>query len=142
MIIYLNYMNNYKVGVVFGAFDLLHAGHLHLLSEARKKCDYLIVGLHVDPSIERPEKNKPIESLLERQMRLRACKFVDHVFAYETENDILIYLKARTVDVRFLGSDYINNPTKSITGKDLVEIETIESLPIHTSDLRERIKQS
>lgn len=134
-----------KTGIVFGAFDLLHAGHLHLLSEARKRCDYLIVGLHADPSIERPRKNRPIESLLERQMRLRACKFVDHIFVYETEKDINLYLQARRPDVRFLGSDYTRidpNDPPIITEENLVPIEYIDSLPIHTSDLRERIRKS
>lgn len=132
-----------KTGIVFGTFDLLHAGHLHLLNEAKKRCDFLIVGLHVDPSIERTNKNAPVESLLERQMRLRACKFIDHVFVYETEKDIELYLRARKPDVRFLGSDYdVLGNNKAITAKDVVPIEYIDSLPIHTSELRERIKQS
>ena len=132
-----------KKGIVFGAFDLLHAGHVHLLRECKKRCDYLIVCIHADPSVERPEKNKPIESILERTIKVANCKPVNEVFVYETENDLKNLLNYCNPDVRFLGIDYAkvdpNNPPK-ITAESLVPIEYIDSLPIHTSDIRRRIK--
>lgn len=127
-----------KIGIVFGAFDLLHAGHIHLLKKARERCDQLIVGIHVDPSIERPEKNKPIESLFERTIKLKGCIYVDQIFGYEREEEIAIALKYFDVGVRFLGSDY-EDGSKEITDRDAVLIEYIDSLPIHTSDIRKRI---
>lgn len=126
-----------KVGFVTGAFDLLHAGHIHLLKRAKKQCDYLIVGLHVDPSIERQGKNKPIESILERQIKLNACKWVDLTVIYEREEDLPIIGKYFKIDVRFLGSDYFETE-KQITDMD-IPIEYIDSLPIHTTDIRRRI---
>lgn len=133
-----------KVGIVFGAFDLLHAGHTHLLRECKMRCDRLVVGLHVDPSIERPEKNKPVESLIERQLKLSSNKYVDDVIVYETEKDIGILLQTGRFNMRFLGSDYQGLPNdinkKPVTAPTMIEIEYIKSLPIHTSDIRERIK--
>jgi len=126
------------IGIVFGSWDLLHAGHIHLLKQCKERCDYLIVGLHVDPSIERPEKNKPVESVLERQIKLEGCKFVDRIITYQTEADLTLIFKYFNIDVRFLGSDY-KNSNKHITHTG-VPIEYIDSLPIHSSDLREGIK--
>ena len=128
-------------GFVCGAFDLLHAGHIHMLKQCKRKCNYLIVGLHVDPSIERPKKNKPVESLLERQIKLRACKYVDQIIIYEKEDDLKLIFAYFEPDVRFLGSDY-NDPDhyKPITDKYRVPIEYINSIPITSSELRERIK--
>ena len=131
-------MNNYKVGVVTGSWDLLHIGHINLLKKAKKKCDYLIVGLHVDPSIERPEKNKPIESILEREIKLNACRYVDEIIVYEIEADLSIIFKYFRIDVRFLGTD--SQDGRVITDEGAIPIEYIESLPIHTADIRERIK--
>lgn len=132
-----------KVGFVAGAFDLLHAGHIHLLKQARKQCDYLIVGLHVNPKFERVEKNTPIESILERQIKLNACKYVDLTVIYETEADLSLIFNYFKIDVRFLGSDYqdILKP-KDITDKNAVPIEYIDSLPVHTSDIRKKIQNS
>lgn len=131
-----------KIGIIFGAFDLLHAGHVHLLCQCKMRCDKLVVGLHVDPSIERSNKNKPLETVLERQMKLRSNKNVDDIFVYETEEDLRLLLMTKKFHVRFLGTDYAqvnhNNPPK-ITEENLIPIEYIDSLPIHTSDLRERI---
>lgn len=130
-----------RIGFICGAFDLLHAGHIHLFKEAKKYCDQLIVGLHVDPSIERKHKNKPIESLLERGIQLRSCKYVDQIIPYEMEADLELIFKYWNIDIRFLGTDYIDGD-KSITSPDSVEILYIQSLPIHTSDIRERIKKA
>lgn len=130
-------------GIVFGTWDLLHAGHLHLLRQCKQKCDYLIVGLHVDPSLERKNKNKPIESVFERQFRLLSTKYVNEVIVYETEKDLANILKVRKPSVRFLGSDYSNltplGISKRITEPDLVGIEYIDSIDIHTTDIRDKI---
>lgn len=130
-----------KVGFVCGAFDLLHAGHIHLLKQCRKQCDYLIVGLHENPKIEREKKNQPIESILERQIKLNACKYVDMTVIYDFESDLSIIFKYFKIDVRFLGSDYISpNEYKEVTEPDAIPIVYIDSLPIHTTDIRSRIK--
>jgi len=134
-----------KIGFVCGAFDLLHAGHVYLLNECKRRCDYLVVGLHVDPSLERKDKNKPIESILERQIQLIHSKFVNDVVVYEKESDIPLLMQALNIDVRFLGSDYAKRQLGSesnITAEEAVPIKYIESLPIHTSDIRERIKKA
>ena len=130
-------MHNYNVGIVTGSFDLLHTGHINLLKKARQKCNKLIVALHVDPSIERSDKNKPIESVLERQIKLNACEYVYMTVVYETEADLSIIFRYFKIDVRFLGTDAIG---RNITDENVLPIEYIESLPIHTSSLRERIK--
>ena len=130
-----------RVGFVCGSFDLLHAGHIHLLKQCKKNCDYLIVGLHVDPHLERESKNKPVESLLEREIKLNACRYVDFTVIYETEADLSIIFRYFKIDVRFLGSDYVDN-LKSITFKEAIPIKYINSLPIHTSDIRRRINDN
>mgnify|MGYP001605459665 CR=1 FL=1 len=127
-----------KIGIVFGSFDLLHAGHIHLLEQCKKYCDALVVGLHVDPSIERSDKNSPIETIVERQAKLRACKHVNDIIVYQTEADLKLILQSGEFDIRFLGTD--TKDGRKITAEDVVPIEYIESLPIHTSDIRKRIK--
>lgn len=126
-------------GFVAGAFDLLHLGHIHLIAECKKYCDELIVAVHVDPSIERPEKNKPIESIAERYIKLSSLMGVDTIVPYETENDLVLLLKTLQPDIRFLGSDYLEG--KPITEENLVPLKYIDSLPIHTTDIRKRIKK-
>jgi glycerol-3-phosphate cytidylyltransferase len=103
-----------NIGFTASAFDLLHGGHVLMLQESKSVCDYLIVGLQVDPSKERDSKNKPSQSLIERQIQLKATKYVDEVIVYETEKDLLEILKAIPIDVRFVGEDYIG---KDFTGK-------------------------
>ena len=106
-----------KKGFTCSCFDLLHAGHIKMLQDARNQCDYLIVGLQSDPTIDRPDtKNKPIQSLEERQIQLEAVKYVDEVFTYDTEKELYKNLLFIKPDVRILGSDYIG---KSFTGDDL-----------------------
>ena len=96
-----------KIGITFSTFDLLHAGHIAMLSEAKNHCDYLICGLQTDPTIDRPEtKNRPIQSIVERQIQLSATRFVDEIVVYSTEQDLVDLLLILPVDVRILGSEY------------------------------------
>tara|TARA_Y100000114_G_C11564184_1_gene233251 strand:- start:36 stop:458 length:423 start_codon:yes stop_codon:yes gene_type:complete len=105
-----------KIGFTCSCFDLLHAGHILMLKDAKQQCDKLIVGLQVNPTIDRPEKNKPIQSYEERYIQLEAIKYVDKIIKYTTEKDLYKKLLEINPDIRILGSDYIN---KSFTGDDL-----------------------
>ena len=99
-----------KIGITFSTFDMLHAGHIAMLSEAKNHCDYLIAGLQTDPTIDRPDtKNKPIQSIVERQIQLSACRYVDEVVVYQTEQDLIDLLLILPLDVRILGVEYSNN---------------------------------
>ena len=104
------------IGFTCSCFDLLHAGHIIMLQYAKARCDKLIVGLQTDPTIDRPEKNKPIQSLEERRIQLEAVKYVDEIFTYDTEEELYKKLLDIKPDVRILGSDHIG---KSFTGDDL-----------------------
>jgi glycerol-3-phosphate cytidylyltransferase len=96
-----------KIGITFSTFDLLHAGHIAMLSEAKNHCDYLIAGLQTDPTIDRPDtKNKPIQSIVERQIQLSSCRYVDEVVIYQTERDLIDLLLILPLDVRILGIEY------------------------------------
>lgn len=96
-----------KIGITFSTFDMLHAGHIAMLSEARNHCDYLICGLQTDPTIDRPDtKNSPIQSIVERQIQLSACRYVDEVVVYQTEQDLRDLLLILPVNVRILGVEY------------------------------------
>jgi glycerol-3-phosphate cytidylyltransferase len=96
-----------KIGITFSTFDMLHAGHIAMLSEAKNHCDYLICGLQTDPTIDRPDtKNKPVQSIVERQIQLAACRYVDEVVVYQTEQDLVDLLLILPVDVRILGVEY------------------------------------
>jgi glycerol-3-phosphate cytidylyltransferase len=132
-----------RVGITFSAFDLLHAGHIGMLREARANCDYLIVGLQTDPTIDRPtEKNKPVQTLVERYAQLNALKFVDEIVPYQTEEDLIDILELFQVDVRFLGEEYRE---KEFTGKDVCRKRGIElhfnkrDHRFSTSGLRKRV---
>lgn len=125
-------------GFTAGALDLLHAGHVLMLKDCKAQCDYLIVGLQTDPSIDRPEKNKPIETVEERMIRLQGCKYVDKIVIYETEADLYNLLKEIRPDVRFLGEDHKGKP---FTGDDL-PIDILWNSRQHnysSSNLRQRI---
>jgi glycerol-3-phosphate cytidylyltransferase len=129
------------VGFTCGAMDLLHAGHVLMLKECREQCDYLIVGLQTDPSIDRPGKNRPIETLEERRIRLEGCRYVDEIRLYESEEDLYKLLQELKPNVRFLGADWKD---KHFTGYDL-PIKIIFNSRDHkfsSSNLRERIKNS
>ena len=135
-------MSEERVGIVASCFDLFHAGHVLMLMEARENCDRLVVALQSDPTIDRPEKNKPVQGLFERFVQLRTHSYVDDVIPYDTEADLLNLLTGFDWDVRFLGSDYYGR--KDFTGADL-------DIPIHycsrkhnysSSSLRAKIEQT
>ena len=104
-----------KVGITFSTFDLLHAGHVKMLEEAKRQCDYLIVGLQLDPSLNRPEKNSPSQTIIERYIQLKGCKHIDEVVPYVSEQDLEDILKSFKLDVRIIGEEYKDKP---FTGKD------------------------
>lgn len=112
-----------KVGITFSAFDLLHAGHIKMLEDAKRQCDYLICGLQTDPTIDRPEKNQPIQTVVERYIQLKACSFVDEVVPYATEKDLEDILRSFKIDVRILGDEYKD---KNFTGRTYCEEKEIE----------------
>lgn len=132
-----------KVGFTCGAMDLLHTGHILMLKECRENCDYLIVGLHIDPSMERPEKHKPVESVEERQTRLLGCKYVDEVITYHTEDDLYWLLRKLKPSVRFMGADWKDKPNYS---RDKIpEMRVFYNSRDHnfsSSELRNRIKNA
>ena len=133
--------NNKIIGFTCSCFDLLHAGHILMLKDAKKQCDFLIVGLQTDPTINRPKsKNKPIQSIEERKIQLEAIKYIDKIIIYNTEEELYELLKKTNPDVRILGSDYIN---KSFTGDDLdIKIYFHERKHNYSSSiLREKIKK-
>jgi glycerol-3-phosphate cytidylyltransferase len=104
-----------KIGITFSTFDMLHAGHIAMLSEAKNHCDYLICGLQTDPTIDRPDtKNRPVQSIVERQIQLAACRYVDEVVVYQTEQDLIDLLLILPLDVRILGVEYQD---KDFTGR-------------------------
>jgi len=131
-----------KTGFVASCFDMLHAGHCLMLKDASFQCDHLIVALQTDPTIDRPEKNKPVQSFPERMIQLEAVRYVDEIIAYNTEEELEEWLNVLKPDVRILGSDYKDK--FYYTGKDL-EIETYFHDRSHdwsTSELRRRIVKS
>ena len=104
-----------KIGFTCSTFDLFHAGHLLMLEEAKKHCDYLIVGLQTDPTIDRPrEKNKPVQSVFERFVQVEACKYVDKVIPYATEKELIDILLSYPINIRILGQEYEN---RDFTGR-------------------------
>lgn len=130
-------------GITFGAFDLLHAGHIHFLKSCKEHCDELIVGLHSDPSIERTTKNSPIQTIFERHTQLMGCRYVDEIIPYDTEVDIENMLNVFELHRRFLGTDYVD---KKCTGHDICIEENIELVYIprfhnySTTELRDRTR--
>ena len=135
-----------KIGITFSQFDLLHAGHIALLAEAKNHCDYLIAGLQTNAAINRPDtKNPPIQSIVERQIQLAACRYVDEVVVYSTEQDLVDLLLILPVDVRILGVEYANT---EFTGKSECELRSIELIfntrdhSFSSSSLRKRVYDS
>ena len=129
------------VGFTCGAFDLLHAGHVVMLKEASENCEYLIVGLQTDPSIDRQQKNQPVQSVYERYIQLRAVKYIDEIIPYDTEQSLRDLLEATKIDIRFVGEDYKN---KGFTGADLVKdiYFTSRQHSFSSSTLRNKINES
>ncbi len=130
-----------NIGVTFSCWDLLHAGHLLFLEDCKSQCDILCVGLQTDPTIDRPEKNKPIQSLEEREIQIKGCRYVDYYFIYSTEKSLLDSLTSLQPNVRFLGDDYVG---KKFTG-DHLPISIIyhkrSSHNYSTTQLRQTIHQ-
>jgi len=130
-----------KIGFTCSTFDLFHAGHIMMLKDAKEQCDYLIVGLQTDPTIDRAEKNKPVQSVFERFVQLDACKYVDEVVVYATEKELLDILQSYDIDVRIIGEEY---EAKHFTGKEL-PIEVYYNKRRHsfsTTELRKRVKEA
>lgn len=135
-----------RVGITFSTFDLLHAGHIAMLSEAKKHCDYLIAALQTDPTIDRPNtKNKPVQSILERQIQLQAVRYVDEIVVYQTEKDLEDILLTLPINVRILGVEYRD---KEFTGKDICTKRGIELIyngrdhSFSSSNLRKRVAEA
>ena len=130
-----------KKGITFGAFDLFHAGHVLMLKEAKSICDYLIVCIQSDPSLDRVEKNKPVQSVIEREIQVSACTYVDEVIIYDSEEDVLKIIKTIDWDVRILGEEYRD---KEFTGRDQTLDKCYFNKRPHnfsSSELRERVSR-
>ena len=132
-----------EVGITFSTFDLFHAGHVLMLKEAKTHCDHLIAAIQTDPTIDRPDtKNKPIQSIVERQIQVSGCKYVDSTLLYATEDDLEDILKSTKLDCRIIGVEYRD---KSFTGKDICNergIKIVYNSRDHnwsTTELRKRI---
>ena len=126
------------VGITAGAFDLFHAGHVLMLKDASNQCDHLIVALQTDPSIDRKEKNKPVQSMYERFVQVDACKYVDEIIPYETEDDLYALIMNNNIDLRIIGNEYRN---EDFTARE-VGLEIYYNARNHqwsTTELRERI---
>ena len=133
------------VGITASSFDLFHAGHVKMLEEAKQSCDWLIVALQTDPTLDRPEKNKPIQSIVERYIQLEGCKWVDQIVPYATEKDLEDILSSFHLDVRILGEEYRNKP---FTGRQICEQRGIKLIfnkrdhGFSSSELRQRIEKT
>ena len=132
-----------KIGFTCSTFDLLHAGHVQMLREAKDQCDYLICGLQVDPSIDRKEKNSPVQTIVERYSQLHACRYVDEIIPYQTEKDLEDILTMYHIDIRILGEEYRE---KDFTGKNICQGRNVDLYfnkrdhRFSTTDLRNRVK--
>ena len=133
-----------KIGITASTFDLLHAGHIEMLREAKSQCDYLIAALQIDPSIDRKTKNKPVQTIVERYTQLEAVKYVDEIIPYLTEQDLEDILEMRDIQVRILGEEYRN---QDFTGRDICKKRNINLYfnkrdhRFSSSDLRIRVKE-
>lgn len=135
-----------RIGITFSTFDMLHAGHIAMLSEAKNHCDYLIAGLQTDPTIDRPDtKNHPVQSIVERQIQLAACRYVDEVVVYQTEEDLTDLLLILPVDVRILGVEYQG---MEFSGRDECQTRGIDLIfngrdhSFSSSSLRRRVAKA
>ena len=127
-----------KVGFTCSCFDLFHAGHVMMLKEAKQQCEFLVVGLQTDPTIDRPEKNKPVQTVLERFIQLDACKYVDMIIPYATEKELMDILTSYKIDVRIIGEEYRD---KQFTGFNLPISFYFNSRQhsFSTTELRQRV---
>ena len=134
-----------KIGLTASTFDLLHAGHVEMLRDAKQQCDYLICALQIDPSIDRAEKNKPVQSIVELYTQLQAVRFVDEIIPYLSELDLEDILQMRKIDTRILGVEYRD---KDFTGRDICKARDIDLYfnkrdhRFSTSGLRERVQNA
>lgn len=134
-----------RIGFTCSTFDLLHAGHIQMLRDAKEQCDYLICGLQIDPSLDRPEKNSPVQTIVERHTQLSAVKYVNEIIPYQTETDLEDILNMLHIDVRILGEEYKN---KTFTGRAICAKRGIELFfnkrehRFSSSDLRKRVESS
>ena len=135
-----------KIGITFSTFDLLHAGHIAMLSDSRNYCDYLICGLQTDPTIDRPDtKNKPVQSIVERQLTLGACRYVDEIVVYSTEQDLIDLILTLPVDVRILGVEYEDTNftgRNEGTGRGIQHVFNRRDHSFSSSSLRKRVAES
>ena len=131
-----------KIGITASSFDLFHAGHVLMLEEAKQHCDYLIVALQTDPTIDRPEKNKPVQTIVERYIQLRGCQYVDEIIPYTTEQDLEDIFASMPLHIRILGVEYKDKP---FTGQDICKARGIELYfnrrdhRFSSSELRKRV---
>jgi glycerol-3-phosphate cytidylyltransferase len=136
---------NLRIGFVASTFDLFHAGHVIMLEEAKRQCDYLIAAIQLDPTLDRPTKNKPVQSIIERQIQVSACKHVDEIIVYSTEKELEDILMSLPIDVRILGEEYKD---REFTGKDICikrKIDLYYNKRDHffsSSDLRLRVYEA
>lgn len=134
-----------RVGFTCSAFDLCHAGHISMLEEAKNQCDYLIVGLQTDPTLDRPSKNKPVQSIVERFVQLSSIKYIDEIIPYNNEKDLEDILLMLPIDVRILGDEYKD---KEFTGKNICIKRGIQLYfnqrehSFSTNDLRKRVYEA
>ena len=134
-----------KIGFTASTFDLLHAGHVQMLREAKEQCDYLICGLQIDPTIDRKEKNSPVQTVVERYTQLNGVKYVDEIIPYSTERDLEDILEMYHIDIRILGEEYRD---KEFTGRDICKKRDIKLYfnkrehRFSSSDLRNRVKET
>ena len=134
-----------KIGFTCSTFDLLHAGRIQMLRDAKEQCEYLICGLQIDPSLDRPEKNSPVQTIVERHTQLSAIKYVDEIIPYQTETDLEDILNMLHIDVRILGEEYKNG---KFTGRAICAKRGIELFfnkrehRFSSSDLRNRVESS
>ena len=134
-----------KVGITFSTFDLFHAGHVKMIEEAKRQCDYLIVGLQLDPSLDRPKKNSPSQSIVERYIQLKGSKHIDEIAPYISEQDLEDILRSFKIDVRIIGDEYRD---KNFTGKDYCVLKGIEIYynsrdhRFSSSSLRKQVKDA
>jgi glycerol-3-phosphate cytidylyltransferase len=130
------------MGFTCGVFDLFNAGHVLMLKNAKRQCDKLIVGIQTDPTIDRPYKNKPIQSIVERQIEVGACKYVDNVIVYQTERDLEELLEVLPINVRFIGMDHkdgFKTGVEICKRRGITEIYSERGGRYSTTELRERV---